>query len=123
MLDWLFLMYVFLAAIFLFISIFIPEEKYEEPYWKTMFCVVSTVLWFILALINMDIQTAYPAYNSTTGNTTLIYDTYVNEGNIYFSYFFGLMGTLGIIYTIVLIFGRFYEEQDKKNQDKDDETE
>jgi hypothetical protein len=121
MLDWMFLMFIFLALIFLFLAIFIPEDRYEEPYWKLMFCILSTVLWFLLALSNLSIETAYSNYNATTGDTTLVYDPYINEGSIYFSYFYGLMGALCIIYTIILIFGYYYERMDDKNSKDENE--
>jgi hypothetical protein len=123
MLDWMFLIFLILALFFLILSIFIPEEKYEEPYWKIMFCILSTVLWFLLALFNLTIETAYPCYNSTTGNTTLQYSQYINEGNVYLSYFYGLMGVLCMIYIIVLIFGYYYEKQDEENKKNWDESE
>jgi RsiW-degrading membrane proteinase PrsW (M82 family) len=116
MLDWMFILFLMLALLFLFLSIFIPEEKYEEPYWKILSVAISGGIWFILALFNLDIQTAYPCFNSTTGNTTLQYSTYVNEGGIFLSYFYGLMGCLCMIYMIVLIFGYYYEKLDEKQE-------
>ena len=116
MLDWLFIMFLMLAILFLLIAIFIPEDLYEEPYWKTVFVALSAGLWFMLALFNLDIQTAYPCYNSTTGNTTLQYATYINAGSIYLSYFYGLMGCLCMIYIIVLVFGYYYEKLDEKQE-------
>lgn len=116
MLDWMFIMFVMLALLFLFLSIFIPEDKYEEPYWKLIFIVVSTVIWFILALMNNNIQTPYAAYNGITDTTTMMYDTYEDLSNVYFTYFYGLMAVLNIIYIIVLVFGYYYEKLDREQQ-------
>ena len=119
MLDWLFAMLLVMAILFLMLSIFMPEK---ETYWRIMFCVLSMTVWFLLAFYNLDIETAYPCYNSTTGNTTLVFNTYLDDKAIYLTYVFSMIGLLCIIYLLILIFGEYYEYMDKKNKKIDEEN-
>ena len=120
MLDWYFIIMLITAIIFLILSIEYEgdpqQNKNGKPFWSFMFLIWSTSLWFILALINLDIETFYPSYNSTTGTTTPMYDLYANEPTIYISYFFGLIAVMCIIYMIIKIFGSYYESIDNKEK-------
>jgi hypothetical protein len=119
MLDWIFALLIMLALITIILAILLREE---DTYWNIMFITISTGLWFILALYNSEgIQTAYTAYNSTLGNTSMYYSTYAPEPFIYLSYFYGLMGCLCMIYMIVTIFGYYYQRIHENNQQKEDE--
>jgi hypothetical protein len=115
MLDWMFLILLIIAFLMI---IFCLKTDEEEPYWKILFIVISTVIWFILALSNLNIVTPYSIYNATTGNTTMGYSPYVDEGSTYMTYFFGLMGVLCMIYVIVILFDIYYWRLD--NQDKEE---
>ena len=114
MLDWMFMLFFLIAIIFIIMSL-ITDER--EAFWKLLFITVSIGIWFILALSNLNIETAYSIYNSTTGNTTLGFAPYIDEGSIYLSYFFGLMGCLCMIYLVVLIFDTYYAYMDKKENE------
>jgi hypothetical protein len=105
------MLFVVLAVLFIVISLLIEEE---EAFWKILFVVISASLWFILALSNLNIETPYTFYNSTSGNTEMNYSAYIDESSIYYSYFFGMMGCLCIIYLVVLIFGAYYKYIDDK---------
>lgn len=121
MLDWIFLLFVFLAVIMIMLAI---HYRGIDTYWNILFIALSATLWFILALLNAGgIETAYAAFNTTTGVTTLEYDTYINEQLIYLSYFFMLMGALCMIYLVVTIFGYYYEKVDRESQRQEDELE
>ena len=111
MLDWMFLILLILAVFFLILSIYLDET---EPFWKITTIVLATVIFFVLALSNLNIETAYPSYNSTTGVTTMKYDQYISESSTYLTYFFGLMGVLCIIYSIVILFDIYYMRLDEK---------
>lgn len=120
MLDWIFALLIMIALITLILSILLRDE---DNYWNLTFIIISTVLWFILALYNAEgIQTAYSVYNSTTGNTTMMYSTYAPAPFIFLTYFYGLMGVLTMIYFIVTIFGYWYQKQDRLNQEKEYES-
>jgi membrane-bound ClpP family serine protease len=120
MLDWIFALFILLAFIMIILAIMYRDI---DPYWNFLFIIISTILWFILALLNTEgIQTAYSIYNSTTGNTTMGYATYAPAPLIYLTYFFGLMGVLCMIYMIVTIFDYYYTSQDKKNQRREEEA-
>lgn len=120
MLDIIFIILIFLALITILLAIYLREE---DAYWNILFIAVSTGLWFILALFTTGgIETPYTAYNSTLGNTTMYYSIYAPAQFIYLAYFFGLMGTLCMIYLIVTIFGYYYEKLDKQNQEREREA-
>ena len=106
MLDWMFLIFILLAVFFIVLSLYTSDE---EAFWKIMFIILATVIWFILALMNLNIVTPYSVYNSTTGNTTMGYSPYIDESSTYLSYFFGLMGVLCMIYTIIMFFDTYYK--------------
>ena len=114
MLDWMFMLFIIIAVLFIILSIKTSEN---EPYWKILFITLSTVIWFILALSNLNIQTPYTFYNSTSGNTEMLYSQYIDEGSIYLSYLFVLFAILSMIYIIVLMFGMYYQRLDDKENE------
>jgi hypothetical protein len=120
MLDWIFILLIMLAILFMILSI---EFYGQDNYWNIILIPLTISLWFIIAILTTGgIQTPYSVYNSTTGNTTLWYDTYAPAEFIYLSYVFGLLGVLNIIYLIVTIFGYYYERIDRQNRRKDEES-
>lgn len=119
MIDWLFGLLILMAFIMIILSVIF---RGVDPYWNILLIVISTSLWFILAIMTTGgLETAYTAYNATTGATTLEYDVYAPEQFIYLAYFFLLMAALGIIYLIVTIFGYYYEKLDREMQEKENE--
>lgn len=114
MLDWMFMLFFLIAVIFILMSIATAEE---EAYWKILFVVLAAAIFFILALSNLNIETAYTYYNETTGITEMEYSPYIDEGSTYLTYFFGLMGCLCMIYMIILIFGEYYRYIDEKENE------
>jgi len=120
MLDWYFIIMLLLAILFLILSV---EYEGHNNFWNFTFLILSTVMWFILAQLNLDIQTAYSGFNSTSGNMEMHYDLYSNEATIYISYIFMLMGILCIIYMLVLIFGSYYDKLDRKEKKTWENTE
>lgn len=121
MLDWIFALFVVMAFITIVLAILL---KRDDPYWNILLIVISAMLWYVLALLNAGgIETAYSAFNVTTGGTTLEYDVYINESMIYLTYFFILMGSLCMIYLIVTIFGYYYEKLDEEAYKKEREME
>ena len=112
MLDWMFLILLILAVLFLLLSIYIDDQT--EPFWKITTIVLATIIFFILALSNLNIETAYPSYNSTSGVTEMKYDQYMSETGTYLTYFFGLMGVLCMIYCIVILFDIYFVRMDEK---------
>lgn len=114
-LDWMFMLFIIIAVIFILLSIMVDEN---EPYWKLLFIVLATVVWFILALSNLNIETAYTYYNSTTGITEMGYSPYIDESSTYMTYFFGLMGVLCMIYVLVLLFDIYYWRLDNENREE-----
>jgi uncharacterized membrane protein HdeD (DUF308 family) len=111
MLDWMFMLFIVIGIIFIIMSLATDEE---EAFWKILFIVLAASIFFILALTNLNIETAYPAYNATTGATTMEYSPYIDESSTYLTYFFGLMGCLCMIYMIILMFGEYYRYIDDK---------
>lgn len=112
----MFVIFFIVAIFFILLSIFVPEE---EPYWKITFIVLSAVIFFVLSLSNLTIETPYQRFNSTTGNIEVGYDVYVSESNTYMSYFYMLMGSLSMIYLVILIFQTYYENLDRKRREED----
>lgn len=110
----MFMLFILIAVIFILLSIVIDEE---EAYWKILFTVLAASIFFILALTNLNIETAYTYYNSTTGITEMDYSPYIDESSTYLTYFFGGMGCLCMIYMIILIFGEYYRYIDNKEND------
>ena len=110
MLDWMFLILFIVAILFIILSIYVDES---ESFWKITFIVLAAAIFFILALSNLNIETAYPAYNETSGLTEMKYDPYIGETGLYLSYLFGLFGVLCMIYMIVLLFDTYYSRKDE----------
>lgn len=115
MLDWMFIIFFIIAIFFIILSIMLPEE---EAFWKILFVVLPMILFFVLALSNLEIETAYQTYNSTTGNVEVAYDKYVSESNTYMSYFYMLMGSLCGIYLVILVFQDYYDYMERKDKEK-----
>ena len=115
MLDWMFMLLLITAILFIILCLKTDEKK--EPYWKILFISLAVVLFFILALSNLNIQTPYTFYNSTSGDTEMKYDIFVDEASTYLSYFFALMALLCMIYIIILIFDIYYQRLDEKNNE------
>jgi hypothetical protein len=119
MIDWLFALLILMAFIMIILSVVF---RGLDPYWNILLIVISTALWFFLALMTTGgLETAYSAYNATTGATTLEYGLYAPADFIFLSYFFLLMAILGIIYLIVTIFGYYYEKLDEKMRQQEEE--
>lgn len=117
MLDAIYVLFVFFAILFLFLAIIL---KKIEPFWNIISIVITTFLWFVIALFHSGgFETGYSCFNSTTGITTFEYSVYASEIYIYLSYFYMLMGILCFIYLIVTIFDYYYTklEEKLKNQE------
>jgi hypothetical protein len=112
-LDWMFMLFILIGIIFIIMSIATADE---EAFWKILFIVLAAGIFFILALTNLNIETAYTYYNSTTGITEMDYSPYIDESSTYLSYLFGGMGCLCMIYMIILIFGEYYRYIDNKEE-------
>ena len=127
MLDWYFIIMLILAFFFLVLSIEYEENKKKgktgNPFWCFMFLILSTSMWFILALLNLNIETPVSGFNVTSGNMEIHYELYTNAPTIYLSYLFMGIGIMCIIYMIVLIFGNYYENLDERERKSWDGTE
>ena len=111
---------IFIALLFLILSVMLEGKN---NFWNFMFLILSISMWFILAQVNLNIETFYASYNATSGTTTPMYDLYANSATIYVSYVFMGIGIIGIIYLIILLFGNYYENLDKKEKKTWDGTE
>lgn len=114
MLDWMFMLFMLIGIIFIIMSL-VTDEK--EAYWKILFIVLAATIFFILALMNLNIETPYSYYNETTGVTEMAYDPYIDESSTYLSYFFGLLGCLCMFYMVILIFDTYYKLEDEKEDE------
>jgi len=108
MLDWLFIMLLVIAVLLIIMSI-----EYEgNPFWNLITCILSTVLWFILALGVLRLDTPYQIFNSTSGNLETGMHSYTVPGDIYIAYIFIALGVLTMIYFIAMAFDKYNELKD-----------
>lgn len=97
MIDWLFILILFIALLFFFKSI----EYRTYPFWGAVLTILDIVLWFILAITSYNIHTVtYTKFDQITGNFTIGIKPFYDIDTIYFSYFFYLMAIIMIIYLV-----------------------
>jgi len=106
MFDWLYIIFIILAVLFLFLAI----EYHDNQFWCGMFSVLDISVWFLLAATVFETETSYQLYNATSGNI---------ESGIYITtskvapelmYFFYMMAIIMTIYlTAFVVFPAIYD--------------
>ena len=100
MIDWLFVMFLMLAILFATVSIFHDSGFF----WNIIFILISIILFFILAVGIMSIETPYQMYNATSGNIETGYHTYYLIENIWYSYLFYMFAVIMMIYSVAYVY-------------------
>ena len=103
MLDWLFIMLLIMAILLIIMAI-----EYEgNPFWNIMSCVLSSFIWFILALGVLRLDTPYQLFNSSSGMVETGMHSYTVPGDIYIAYIFIAFGVLMMIYFVAMVFDKY----------------
>lgn len=112
MIDWMFIMFIVMAIIFMLLSI---EYHDKGKFWCVTFTIVDTVIWFLLAASVLEIETTYQMYNVTSGNIETGSQIFTSKVAPEMLYFFMMMGSIMMIYGIGYIMGPLiYETVFKK---------
>lgn len=102
MIDWLVIMFILMAVLFLFAGIEKTREK--DLFWGFVFILVSTVMWFILAASILETETTYEMFNATSGNIETGIHRYTSKTAPEMVYFFQMMAIVSMIFSIVIAF-------------------
>lgn len=102
MLDWMFIILFVLAVLLILIAI-----ADFSAFWSLTSITMSIVIWFILGLGVLRMETEYTVYNVTSEQIESGLHSYTPVTNVFISYLFSYMFTgVLIIYLII----RAYEE-------------
>lgn len=103
----LFILFFFLAIIFLLFSIQYtssPDKKTGYTgIWGVFFLFGSIILWYMLGAAVMELEYPWEIFNVTSGNVETGVHVFTSEVSIYLSYFF--QGIAGIFLILIVGFG------------------
>jgi len=71
----------------------------------------SSIMWYIIALLGLEIEIPYTVFNTTSNATETGFFTYTTEYSIFMTYIFSLIGTICMFYMIIIIFYTIYEKR------------
>lgn len=102
MFDWLFVMLLVIAFVLMILSI----DKYNEKdyFWAFTFCLICTVLWFLLAASVLEIEQSYTMYNATSHQIESGVSIVTSKIAPEMVYLFQLPGIIMFIFTFVIVF-------------------
>lgn len=101
MIDWMFLILIIAAILFLLLSI----EYQDNKFWGVTFILLDTVIWYLLAASVMNIEVPYQAYNVSSGQIETGYHILMTHDNTVMVLFFAMFGTIMMIYGIGYVLG------------------
>ena len=101
MIEWLFIILVILAFVFMALAI----EFRDDLFWGMTFTLLSITTWFILAASVMEIEIPYQAFNSTSGQVETGYQVFSGKTSPQMVFFFIMMASIMIIYFVKFLFG------------------
>jgi len=102
MIDWMFIMFVLMAIMFMMLAI---QYHDKSIFWCTTFTLIDTVIWFLLAASVLEIEMPYALYNVSSNNVETGIQIYTSKVAPEMVYFFMLMGTIMMIYGVGYILG------------------
>ena len=100
MIDWVFVLLLMMAFIFVGLSIL----RDNGFFWNTVFILVSIILFLVLAGGIMDIETPYQMYNATSGNIETGYHHFYKVEMVYLSYLFYMFAVIMVIYNVAYVY-------------------
>ena len=100
MLDWLFIILLVLAILFVLINI----EFDLGIFWNVVLILSSIIIFFTLAASVMYIESPYSIYNATSGDIETGYHITQSTISPYISYLFIFFGAVMMIYFVGYIF-------------------
>lgn len=86
MIDWIFLLFLSIALIFMGLIIF--YSKTMGIYWVTTLSLFGIILFYICSVGIMELEIPYQYFNTTSDTLETGYHQIINIENIAFSYFF-----------------------------------
>jgi hypothetical protein len=89
---------------FLFMVLGITKFKEQDYLWSFTFTLLSTVIWYILAVSIMELEVPYEMFNATSGNIETGVHTYTSKVSPEMVYFFIMMAAINIIFTVLQVF-------------------
>ena len=108
MLTWMFILFFFLALIMILLSISLENKN---SFWNIVGAIVSSVLWLILSLTQMEIEIPYTAIRSNDTIVTGVH-TYTSPISPYLTYFFVLLFWLCFIYLIAMVYDKYINRKE-----------
>lgn len=106
MIDWMFAIFFILA----FIMIVLIIEYHNDKFWGAMFTVLDIVIWFILAVSVLEIETPSMQYNATSGAYESVMMAYTSNVAPELVYFFYMMALIMFVFFVgYFMFAPVYE--------------
>lgn len=101
MIDWMFVMFLIAAIIFMMLAL----EYHDEKFWCVTFTLVDTVMWFLLAASVLEIESTWQMYNASSGNIETGSHVFTSKVAPEMVYFFMMIGSIMMIYGIGYVIG------------------
>jgi len=103
MMEAMFFVLLILAVLFIIFAI-----EYEgNAFWNLISIVLSTVLWFILALGVIQLERPYTMYNASSGMIESGYSVYTSPISPFLSYVFMGMAVIMMIYLFAMTYDKY----------------
>lgn len=101
---------IFILLLVFAILLIIFSLEYEgNPFWNLVSIAFSAMLWFVLALSNMEIERPYVLYNASAGVIQEGIHTVSSPVSPFIVYIFAGMGVIMTLYLIARVFGQYIE--------------
>lgn len=97
MLDWMFILLLIMAVLFMLLSV----EKHEDFFWCITFSLVDIVLWYILSGAVLEIEVPYQIYNISSGAIETGVDKITTETNIALTNLFQMFAFIMMVFSVV----------------------
>lgn len=102
MFDWLVIIFIIMAILFMFASI--EKMRERDWFWSFIFTLLCTVIWFILAASILEVETPYEMYNATSGQIETGIHTVTSKVAPEMVYFFQMMALIMLVINVAITF-------------------
>lgn len=102
MIDWLVIIFIIMAILFMFGSI--EKMREHDWFWSFIFTLLGTVVWFILAASILEVEVPYEIYNATSGNIETGVHTVTSKVAPEMVYFFQMMALVMLVINVAVLF-------------------
>lgn len=102
MLDYLVVVFILLAFIFMFLGI--ENFKEKDYYWSFVCTLISIFIWFLLSASILETEAPWEMFNGTSGNIETGVNVYASKIAPELVYFFYMMAMINIIFEVLQVF-------------------